>query len=402
MNNWKSVHLREVASVFNGKTPSMSEHRSEGHPVLKIKDVDEYGSFRGAYESFVDPDLAAVYADRVIHDGDTLILNAAHNASYVGSKTYRAQAQVVGALATGEWLVIRPDRALLDAGYVHHWVNTPRTRRELRNVVKGIHLYPKEVSRLAVALPPLDEQRRIAEVLDRVEALRAKRREAIAHLDTLAHSIFLDMFGDDCTYDSVDTTVAGVADARRGAIRTGPFGSQLLHSEFRSSGIAVLGIDNAVDNEFKWGKPRYISTAKYRALERYTVHPGDVLITIMGTCGRCAIVPDDIPPAINTKHLCCISLDRSRCLPGFLQAYFLIHPLARRYLEKRAKGAVMDGLNMGLIRDMPLSLPTIRLQQVFVDRAAAVTEHRSKLRSSLAGFDALFASLQHRAFRGEL
>lgn len=176
----------------------------------------------------------------------------------------------------------------------------------------------------------------------------------------------------------------------------------MLHSEFTERGIAVLGIDNVVANEFRWDQRRFISEAKYRPLRRYTVQPGDLLITIMGTCGRCAVVPDDIPVAINTKHLCCITLAKQRCLPAFLHAYFLMHPVAARYLRQTARGAIMAGLNMGIIEAMPIRLPPLPLQQEFARRIAAVERLRAAHRASLGQMDALFASLQHRAFRGEL
>jgi type I restriction enzyme S subunit len=234
-----------------------------------------------------------------------------------------------------------------------------------------------------------------------VDSVRAQRRRAVALLDDLAASIFMDMFGaPDAAWPRL--AVADLTDGQKGAIRTGPFGSQLLHEEFTDSGVAVLGIDNAVDNEFKWQGRRFITEEKYAKLARYTVRPGDVLITIMGTCGRCAVVPDDIPTAINTKHLCCITLDRSRCLPEFLHSYFLLHPTSRSYLRRHAKGAIMAGLNMGIIKELPVDLPPIELQTAFVERVRALRALKAEQHRHLAGLDELFASVQHRAFQGEL
>jgi type I restriction enzyme S subunit len=259
-----------------------------------------------------------------------------------------------------------------------------------------------EIRQVKFHLPDLHEQQRIAEILDHAEKLRSKRWEAIAQLDTLTKAIFLEMFGDPVLNGWAMETIAEIVHPSNGSIRTGPFGSQLLHSEFVEEGVAVLGIDNAVANEFRWGERRFISELKYRGLKRYTVSPGDVIITIMGTCGRCAVVPDGIPVAINTKHLCCITLNQEKCLPRFLHAYFLLHPIARQYLNQTEKGAIMAGLNMGIIKSMPIFIPPLSLQKEFARRVEAVEKLKTAHRASLLELDALFASLQHRAFRGEL
>jgi len=249
-----------------------------------------------------------------------------------------------------------------------------------------------------VPLPPLSEQRRIAALLDQADELRRRRHKALQLLDTLSESIFYEMF----VWNERDEWPFGRIDDVAADVRTGPFGSQLLHSEFVDAGIAVLGIDNAVSNEFRWDERRFITEVKYRSLRRYTVRPGDVLITIMGTCGRCAVVPDDIPVAINTKHLCCITLDTAKALPKFLHAAFLRHPAILKQLGVQAKGAVMPGLNMGIIKALELRIPPIDLQRSFVSRMEVVDEMTENCRKHAGHLDRLFASLQHCAFNGEL
>jgi type I restriction enzyme S subunit len=259
-----------------------------------------------------------------------------------------------------------------------------------------------EIKKCQIPLPPIAEQRRIAAILDKADAIRRKRKQAIQYTEELLRATFLDMFGDTSSKTWEVTTVAHLSKPEKGSIRTGPFGSQLLHGEFVESGVAVLGIDNAVQNQFSWAKPRFITPEKYKKLRRYRVFPGDVLITIMGTCGRCAIVPYDIPESINTKHLCCISLDEKRCLPEFLHSYFLIHPMSRQYLDRHAKGAVMDGLNMGVIKKLPVSIPPLNLQQIYKTTLQSINNLKVKLKKQNQESDNLFNSLLQRAFRGEL
>jgi type I restriction enzyme S subunit len=260
---------------------------------------------------------------------------------------------------------------------------------------------PAAFDQLRLPLPPLDEQRCIAGLLDVADRARNRRSATFSVLEELRTAVFVSsVVTPDGSWPLVP--VADLVDESNGGIRTGPFGSQLLHSEFVDEGVAVLGIDNAVSNEFRWGVERHITEAKYAQLRRYTVHPGDVLITIMGTNGRAAVVPDDIGRAINTKHLCCITLDRSRCLPEFLHAYFLRHPIARHHLASRAKGAIMAGLNMTIIKELPVSLPPIDVQNELVDRLAAVGKAHERAALQREHLDSLFASLEQRAFAGAL
>ena len=305
-----------------------------------------------------------------------------------------------------EFHVIRPIAGVSDGRYLHHILRLEQLRTEGQRRMTGSggqrRVPANFLAEVDVPLPPLPEQRRIAAILDQADTLRTQRRAALAQLDSLTQSLFLDMFGSAEAEKWPMATIADIADEQNGSIRTGPFGSQLLHSEFVSEGVAVLGIDNAVANEFRWGERRFITQAKYRELQRYTVRPGDVLITIMGTCGRCAVVPNDVPVAINTKHLCCITVDQKKCLPLFLHAYFLRHPTARKYLEQTAKGAIMAGLNMGIIKAMPVALPPLPLQQTFATRVQAIEALKAQHRTALAEADTLFASLQQRAFDGSL
>jgi len=389
MRAWPTRRLGELTDILSGFAFDSGGFNDSGDlPIVRIRDV-----VPGTSSTFYRGKFDEKY---VIHKGDVLI--------GMDGEFNRARWKGGDALLNQRVCKIAPSNGELYEGYLFHFL--PEALKVIERATPFVtvkHLSVKDIREILIPLPPISEQRRIADILDKADALRVKRRAALAQVDTLARSLFLDMFGDPSAKGWQMVTVSQIAADIDGAIRTGPFGSQLLHSEFTDKGaVAVLGIDNVVENEFRWANPRFISDAKYRQLTRYSVQPGDVLITIMGTCGRCAIVPANIGTAINTKHLCCITLDRSRCIPEFLHAYFLQHPEARRYLGQKAKGAIMEGLNMGIIKEMPIPLAPIELQYRFAQRLASIDELRMMHRSGLGKSDALFDSLQHRAFRGEL
>lgn len=297
------------------------------------------------------------------------------------------------------YIIESKSKEVLDVRYLFHFLDKYLVKLREQSI-GGIIKYIKlgNLTEAKIPLPPLAEQRRIASILDQADELRQKRQQAIEKLDQLLQAEFISKF------HQKNYPEFNVSDLLKNekSMRTGPFGSQLLHSEFVDEGIHVLGIDNAVQNSFNWAKPRFITEEKYKDLKRYTVKPRDVIITIMGTCGKCAVVPEDIPTAINTKHLCCITLDQRKCNPEFLHSYFLLHPTARNYLESRAKGAIMSGLNMGIIKELPVELPPIEIQNEFSKLKQKVILQKTLMIKELSKLNELFQSLQNQAFSGTL
>lgn len=391
--SWPTVALEKICRIEIGRTPARNEptYWGDGVPWLSIADMSQGRHLWMTKEQITTLGVKACNC-RIVPPG-TLVLSFKLSLGKVGV--------VQRAMATNEAIAALPvlDPSRVSSEYLYWALKQIDYAAGQDRAAKGLTLNKPKLQALRVPLPPLEEQQRIATILDQAEEVRAKRRAAIALLDQLPQAIFLEMFGvKDRSWPS--GTVSDAINPVKGSIRTGPFGSQLLHSEFVESGVAVLGIDNAVANEFRWSQRRFITPRKYQQLKRYTVRPGDVLITIMGTCGRCAIVPADIPLAVNTKHLCCITLDTRRCIPEYLHAYFLYHPDSLSYLGQTTKGAVMGGLNMEIIKKLPLSFPPVELQSEYSARVVAIHQTRSANQTALDHLEILLTSLQTRAFGG--
>ena len=257
------------------------------------------------------------------------------------------------------------------------------------------HIYFKDYQKEELPLPILDEQRKIAAVLDKVSDLLAKCRQQLDKLDLLIKSHFVEMFYN--TMDNANWPIVTMADISTD-MRTGPFGSALHHDEFVETGVFVLGIDNAVENRFSYNRMRYITEEKYQQLKRYTVRPGDVIITIMGTVGRSAVIPDNIPKAINTKHLACLTIDRSKAQPTFICSAFQMHPEIRQQLTGQAKGAIMDGLNLTIIKKLCFKLPPIEMQNKFVEFFNLTENTKTPISRSLEKLETLKKALMQKYF----
>ena len=248
-------------------------------------------------------------------------------------------------------------------------------------------------------IPPLTEQRRIAEVLDRAEALRAKRRAALAQLDSLTQSLFLDLFGDTRKERTRWPTVpleGIVKETKLGLVR----GSQEFGPEFPIPYVRMNAITRSGALELGNVQRTHATEAE---VEAYRLEPGDFLFNTRNSeelVGKTALYRG------GGLHLFNNNLMRvrftARADPIFIAAAFKT-AFVQHELNLRKSGTTnVFAIYYKDLRSLPLPLPPIPLQREFARRVTAVEALKTAQRASLAELDALFATLQHRAFKGEL
>lgn len=258
------------------------------------------------------------------------------------------------------------------------------------------HIYFKDYCKEKLPLHDLEEQRKIADILSKTTNTILLRKQQLSKLDELVKSQFIEMFCSSIV-GAENWPLVKIEEISK-KLRTGPFGSALLHSEFVDSGVFVLGIDNAVENHFSYNRMRYIKEEKYEKLKQYTVNSGDVIVTIMGTVGRSAVIPDGFPKAINTKHLACLTLNKNVADSHFISYAFQEHPVLLEQLHSQSKGAIMAGLNLKIIKNLQFQLPPLSMQQIFVEFINQTDRSKSAIQNSLEKFEILKEVLMQQYF----
>jgi type I restriction enzyme, S subunit len=393
------TELGSVARVFNGKTPSKREQRRDGFPVLKIKDVDEFGQFRGTFDPFVESDLANGFPEKIICENDILLLNAAHNADYVAYKSFFVVGSAVGALATGEWMIVRPNPQQLDPVFLSCWLETPSTKKRIAAIVRGIHLYPSDMAELVIQLPPIPEQRRVAKRLAKAGRICRMRRYALQMCDELLPAAFLNMFGDPAINPYSFPIVVGVDlfNQARGGARCGPFGSALKNYEYVPSGIPVWTMENVQSNSFIEDGCLYITEEKFQKLKAYAIQDGDILISRAGTVGRMAIVRTQHNHSIMHSNLVRLALDQTKIIPEYyivLMTWFG----ARIAKLKTGQEDAYTFMNTGTLGELPIPLPPIEMQRRFLAFVRSHEQLRAVHVEAFRQADHLFQALLHQAF----
>lgn len=335
----------------------------------------------------------------LVEEGDVLF-NATNSPDLVGKSAYFRGLEEP-AVFSNHFLRLRPQPGRIDGRFLSRWLNLQfdlgRFKGMCRQWVNQATVSRDSLLTLRIPLPALAEQRRVAEVLDRAEALRAKRRAALAQLDALTQSIFLDLFGDPAS--SMNRwPIRQLQDVvKTGTIVT--YGIVQAGEEF-AGGVPYIRTGDIADGQILTAGLRHTNPAIAAKFARSRVEFGDIVMSIRATVGTTALIPRELDGANLTQGTARIS-------PGDeTDSLYLLNWLrtvrTQHWISLQIKGATFREITLARLRELPVVLPPMALQREFARRTGVIEQLKTAQRASLAELDALFASLQQRAFRGEL
>ncbi len=393
MSPWPIVALKTIAEIE--RSSIQPESISQGTAYLGLEHIESGGLILGA-----KPVDAGELASSKFKFTKNHVL-------YGKLRPYLAKIALpdFNGICSTDILPILPGSDL-DRRFLCYFLRQPTMVKFANSRAAGANLPrlgPSVLSRFLIPLPPLPEQRRIADVLDRAEALRAKRRAALAELNFLAQSIFLDMFGDP------------VANSKRWP--RVQFGDLLVNID---SGWSPNCLDRPATGD-EWGvlKLGAVTRCEYNSAENKAlppdiepdssleVKPGDLLFSRKNTyqlVAACALVRETPPRLLMSDLIFRFRLRPEMKVGSAFLHQLLIYPTKRREIQKLAGGSAgsMPNISKARLQTALIEVPPLSLQREFAGRVAAVEKLKAAQRASLAELDELFASLQHRAFRGEL
>ena len=298
--------------------------------------------------------------------------------------------------------ILRPDASRLDASYFGWVLKTDScldqaSQSKTGSAIRRIIL--KDLKRVRFPLPPLPEQKRIAGILDAADAVRAKRREALAQLDTLLQSTFLDMFGDPVT-NPMGWEAPALSEVTDEIYRYPTYFGIVYENagvpEIRGELIGKGGKLDADPSEL-----RFIAQATSDKFPRTQLAAGDLVMSVRGTIGKIGIVPAELINANMTANLIRISPARSIIDPVFL-LHVALGPYFLNQLSRASSSTTIKTIKALDLKVIPIPLPPLDLQRRFAAIVESVEQQMARQRAHLAELDTLFASLQSRAFRGDL
>ncbi len=375
--------LGEVAQFINGAAFKPEDWGEVGLPIIRIQNLTDPSK---PYNR-----TTRVVADKLhVQPGDLLVSWSATLGVFVWDR------DDVGLLNQHIFRVV-PDESKVSKPYLRHSLEgaLAAMQKHLHGATMQ-HVNRGEFLATPLYLPPLEEQRRIAAILDQAETLRTQRRQALAHLDTLTQSLFLDMFGDPVanplgwpirTLDEVTTKVTD---------------GEHLNPAFSDVGMPIVMAGNVLDDRIDLASAKRVAEPlgmQFR--KKCGPELGDLLIVGRGaTIGRlCRVNVDETFCLMGSVIL--VKPDRTLLDERFLSGMLAL-PSMHAQLYKSSGSSAQQAIYLKDVKKLTCLLPPLTLQQTFATRIQAIEALKTTHRTALAQLDALFASLQQRAFAGEL
>lgn len=394
MQVWPVVKLGDVCEIQRGGSPRPIDqyitNSDNGINWIKIGDVGEGEKYIRSTQQKIKPEGAQ--RSRRVEIGDFLLTN-----SMSFGRPYILRTS--GCIHDG-WLVLRYDKEKLCEDYLYHALSSDFVCAQFTKLASGAvvkNLNSDVVKVVDIPLPPLSEQRRIAAILDKADALRAKRREALAQLDRLAQAIFVEMFGEPGTNAKgwprrdLASLVSNGDSINYGVVQPG---------DDVPEGVPLIRVGDLIDGVVRHDGLKRISPEIERAYQRSRLQGDELVISCVGSVGVVALISEKERGFNIARAVARIRLDKSM-ERGFF-AVQLGMPCVQRYFVQELRTVSQPTLNIKQIAETQLIVPPVDLQKKFVGHINAANEIRQRHLAAANAAESLFASLQHRAFRGEL
>jgi type I restriction enzyme, S subunit len=274
------------------------------------------------------------------------------------------------------------------------WASNKLENQATGATVKGITI--NALNELKIPFPPLEEQRRIAAILDKASAIRSKRFEAIRLTEELLRAVFLDMFGDPVTNPK------GWEIKKLEDITTKITDGVHLRPQYTQTGIPFISVKDITTGKLRFEDCKFISEEEHQKYtKRCKPEFGDILYTKVGaTYGRPALVNvyDEFSLYVS---VCLIKPIRNLVRPEFLRE-IMATPAVKQQADKSIKGIGVPDLHLNMIKKFVLPVPELKIQDEFLKKTEKIQKLQLASEMYFIQAENLFNSLLHRAFRGEL
>ena len=396
---WNLLLLNQICDLQNGYAFKSNDYVNVSNTLnCRMSNIRPNGVFDLEHnQKFLPDSYTEKYKQYLLKDGDVIIAmtDMATEAKILGVPTI-VETQGKKLLLNqrvGKLIIKKPE--LIYFPYLKYVLNREQVKKYFLKFAGGglqINLGKEDILSVKIPIPPLEEQKRIAEILDRSQFLISKRQEAIAQLNIFTQAIFIDMFGDP-VINPKGWTIEKLG--KLGTLDRGISKHRPRNAPELLGGIYPLVQTGDVANSGGYIR-HYKNTYSEVGLRQSKMwKTGTLCITIAANIAKTGILTFDA------------------CFPdsivGFLAKDFATIEFVRvwlsfiqKTLEETAPESAQKNINLGTLRDLSIPFPPLPLQQEFAQRVEAVEKLKATHRESLSELQELFASLQHRAVRGEL